>query len=158
MRVGSLEAGAAKPMTIAPKASSPEALARMKRQQPHGTKPELRLRSDLHRRGLRFRVQQRVLPGVRRTVDIVFPAARVAVEVRGCYWHACEEHGTRPRANAEWWEEKLRRNVERDRETERMLGEAGWHVIVVWEHEVAADAADAIEKVVRARRDARRVK
>ena len=63
------------------------------------TKPELALRSVLHRRGLRYRVCSRPLPGLRLTADVVFAKARVAVFVDGCYWHGCPEHYREPRIN-----------------------------------------------------------
>lgn len=74
-------------------------------------------------------------PGIRRRADILFTKARVAVFVDGCFWHKCPVHGTEPKANAEWWRAKLQRNVERDRDTDRRLEEAGWTVIRLWEHE-----------------------
>ena len=80
----------------------------------------------------------------------MFPRQRVAVDVRGCFWHGCPEHGTWPRANAPWWKDKILGNQQRDKDTERRLSEAGWEVVVVWEHEEPACAADRIERIVRA--------
>jgi DNA mismatch endonuclease (patch repair protein) len=82
----------------------------------------------------------------------LFGAQRVAVDVRGCFWHHCAEHGTYARANAAWWKAKLERNVARDSDTEARLRDAGWEVIVVWEHEDPEAAAARIESVVRQRR------
>jgi DNA mismatch endonuclease (patch repair protein) len=109
------------------------------------TTPELAIRSELHRRGLRFRVDRAPVPGLRSRADIVFGPARVAVYVDGCFWHSCPEHATRPKANAEWWKQKLNRNQERDRETNRVLAEHGWTVIRIWEHENPAAAADRVQ-------------
>lgn len=108
------------------------------------TVPELAIRSELHRRGFRFRVDRTPIPGLRSRADIVFGPARVAVYVDGCFWHSCPEHGTRPKANAEWWGRKLSRNQERDRETDRLLREHGWRVVRVWEHEDPVEAADKV--------------
>jgi DNA mismatch endonuclease, patch repair protein len=119
----------------------------MVRQRRTDTKIELRLRSALHRQGLRFRVHENVIPGSRRTVDIVFKPARLAVEVRGCYWHACPRHGTAAKANAEWWQAKLEANVARDLEGERLLQEQGWELLVVWEHEIKEDVEAAADRV-----------
>lgn len=116
------------------------------------TLPELALRSELHRRGLRFRVDRAPLPGLRSRADIVFGPARVAVYVDGCFWHSCPEHATRPKSNAEWWEQKLHRNQERDAETDRALREQGWEVVRIWEHEDPVEAADRVEKAVSSRR------
>lgn len=117
------------------------------------TLPERALRSELHRRGLRFRVDRAPLPGLRSRADIVFGPAHVAVYVDGCFWHSCPEHATRPKANAEWWEQKLNRNQERDAETNRVLREHGWGIVRIWEHEDPIEAADRVEKLVRDRSD-----
>lgn len=61
--------------------------------------------------------------------------------VDGCFWHGCPEHGTKPRANADWWEQKLAANITRDRDADRLLTEAGWTVVRAWEHEAASAAA-----------------
>jgi DNA mismatch endonuclease (patch repair protein) len=114
------------------------------------TAPEMHLRSELHRRGLRFRVDAIPLPGVRRRADIVFRTARVAVYVDGCFWHGCPVHGTWPKANAEWWRTKIVANRDRDADTDRRMSEADWLVVRVWEHEGAA-AADRVESAVRSK-------
>ncbi|MFG1480536.1 very short patch repair endonuclease [Xanthobacter sp. V4C-4] len=111
---------------------------------------ERALRSELHRRGLRFRLHQRLLTGSRRTVDIVFLGARTAVLLDGCFWHGCPTHGTWPKNNAVWWREKIEANIARDRDTDRKLIETGWKVMRIWEHEPIAAAADRIEASVRA--------
>jgi DNA mismatch endonuclease (patch repair protein) len=115
------------------------------------TLPELAIRSELHRRGLRFRVDRSPLAGLRSRADIVFGPARVAVYVDGCFWHSCPEHRTKPKANAEWWEQKLRRNRERDAETDDRLREGGWEVVRIWEHEDPVAAADRVEQALRLR-------
>lgn len=99
------------------------------------TKPELLIRSTLHRRGLRYRVSYRPLPGVRWSADIVFTKARVAVFVDGCFWHVCPEHFKMPTRNIEYWQDKIDRNQRRDSEFDRLLREAGWTVVHAWEHE-----------------------
>lgn len=115
------------------------------------TAPELALRSELHRRGFRFRVDRAPVPEVRSRADLVLGPAKVAIYVDGCFWHRCPEHGTTPKANADFWDHKLKRNQERDAEVDRLLGEQGWEVVRVWEHESAAAAADRVEDVVRFR-------
>ena len=117
---------------------------RMSRQARRDTRPELMLRRELHRRGLRYRVHRRPLPAVRREADVVFSRQRVAVFVDGCWWHRCPEHATVPKTNTAWWQEKLDRNVARDRETDRLLTDAGWQVIRIWEHETPSAAADKV--------------
>jgi DNA mismatch endonuclease (patch repair protein) len=68
--------------------------------------------------------------------DFVFPTARVAVFVDGCFWHACPRHGSIPLTNRGFWEEKLARNRKRDRLVNRTLRELGWTPIRVWQHEL----------------------
>lgn len=121
----------------------------MARQRTRDTNPEVALRRILHSRGLRYRLD-RPLPGLpRRRADITFTRQRVAVFVDGCFWHACPEHGTWPKRNDEWWATKIRRNIERDRETDAHLRTYGWTVIRIWEHEAADEAADRVEEVIR---------
>lgn len=116
------------------------------------TGPELALRRAVHALGLRYRVSIRPLPAVRRTADLVFTRAKVAVFMDGCFWHGCPEHHTKSATNAEYWAEKVRRNRERDAETDRLLREAGWTVVRIWEHEAPSPAAKLIaEKVNEAR-------
>src|SRR5205823_2469516 len=121
-----------------------------------GNRPEARLRSELHRRGLRFRknVAIRGEDWVVRP-DVVFPRVRIAVFLDGCFWHACPDHGTTPRVNRSYWLPKLERNVKRDRLNDRQLGEAQWHVLRIWEHVETSEAADEIEAAVTSRRRAR---
>ena len=105
------------------------------------TSPELALRRRLHRLGLRYRVNERPIVSLRRTADLVFTRWRLVVFVDGCFWHSCPEHGSLPAARREWWAEKLARTVERDRETNEALENAGWTVLRVWEHEDPDEAA-----------------
>lgn len=112
------------------------------------TSPERSLRSALHRAGLRFRVCQRPVRGVRRTADLLFSRARVAVFVDGCFWHGCQDHYSAPHANGEYWRGKVERTRERDRDTDRILTEAGWVVVRVWEHEPLEDAVRAVRASV----------
>ena len=113
------------------------------------TKPELALRHALHRLGYRYRKDYRLdLDSGRRVrPDIAFTARKVAVFVDGCFWHACPEHGSKPRANEWYWGPKLVRNVERDRINDAALILAGWTVVRLWEH-VRLD--EAISTVVAA--------
>jgi len=123
---------------------------RMEKQQRRDTGPELALRRELHRRGLRYRVDYPALPDQRRRrVDIAFTRQRVAVFVHGCFWHGCPVHGTLPATNANWWAEKLAANRRRDVDSVRRLEALGWRVLTIWEHE-GIEAADAVEAVVRA--------
>jgi DNA mismatch endonuclease (patch repair protein) len=132
-----------------PTPSDPSVAARMSRQARRDTAPEVALRRELHRRGLRFRVDW-PLPGMpRRRADIALTRRRVAVFVDGCFWHSCPEHKTAPASNAAWWSAKLDANVKRDRATDDHLTALGWTVLRFWEHEDPMVAADAVEAAVR---------
>ncbi|MFJ7084794.1 very short patch repair endonuclease [Streptomyces griseus] len=136
--------------TIEP--SSPGVSARMSRQVSRDTKPEVAVRKLLHAAGYRFRVNTRVPDMPRRTIDIAFTRAKVAVMIDGCFWHGCPLHATQPRANAQWWREKLDRNMARDRETTEHLTAAGWTVLRFWEHEAPDGAAEQVAAAVERRR------
>jgi len=126
-----------------PSPSSPGRSRNMSAIRRTNTKPELALRSALHRQGYRFRKDYRLdLEGTRVRPDIAFTARRVAVFVDGCFWHVCPEHGRDPAVNEWYWAPKLRRNIERDRAADAALAAAGWQVVRVWEHE-PLDAAIA---------------
>jgi len=112
------------------------------------TRPEVNVRSALHRLGYRFRVCVRPLPELRRSADIVFPRLKLAVFIDGCFWHGCPEHYSQPRTNTAYWSSKISRNVERDRDTDARLRDAGWNVIRLWEHIEPADAARMIAATV----------
>ena len=129
--------------------SSPGVSERMSRVRRRDTAPELELRSELHRRGLRYRVDRRPVPTVPSRADLVFGPAKVAVYVDGCFWHSCPAHGTMPRANEAYWQAKLARNQERDATVNVTLAEAGWTVVRIWEHEDPEAAADRVEAAVR---------
>ena len=131
-----------------PGSSSPVVSARMSRQGRRDTGPEVALRRALHARGLRFRVVYPVPGQRRRTIDIAFTRRKVAVLVDGCFWHGCPEHGVKPRSNSSWWREKLAANHARDRDTDRLLGEAGWAVVRIWEHEPVERATRMVLDVV----------
>jgi DNA mismatch endonuclease, patch repair protein len=110
------------------------------------TRPERAVRSLLWRRGLRFRKDLRLrLPtGASARPDIVFPRARLAVFVDGCYWHGCPQHARLPAVNVDYWRPKIEGNVARDRRADAALADAGWTVLRVWEHEDVEAAAERI--------------
>ena len=106
----------------------------------HGkdTKPELIVRSFLFRHGFRFRLHVKNLPG---HPDIVLPKYKTVIEVRGCFWHhhpGCRQ-ATTPSTNVKFWREKFKRNVARDRNTEKQLKKLGWNLIVVWQCDLKKD-------------------
>ncbi len=99
------------------------------------TKPEMIVRRLLHQLGYRYRLHNRNLPG---TPDIVFASRRKVIFVHGCFWHghSCK-HGSRlPKTNAEYWQAKITRNVERHSNQLQELTSAGWMSLTVWECEL----------------------
>ena len=130
-------------------ASSPGVRASMRSNKGRDTKPELALRSAVHALGLRYRVNARPLKGVRRTADLLFTRARVAVFLDGCFWHGCPEHHTVARTNGDFWAQKVSDNRRRDRDTDAKLAEAGWRSVRIWEHEDPAEAARRVRAAVR---------
>ena len=96
------------------------------------TRPEMRLRSAVFARGLRYRLHVKELLG---SPDLVFPAYRAAVFVHGCFWHrhACCRFTAVPKSNARFWSQKFAGNLARDESTRAALLEQGWRVAIVWE-------------------------
>lgn len=136
---------------IKPAPSSDAALKRMKAAKPRDTAPEKALRSALHSKGLRFRIDERPIKELNRKADIVFRSAKIAVFVDGCFWHGCPIHGTQAKANAEFWKNKIEQNQRRDWDTNLQLKKAGWRVIRVWEHENPEKISNKIHRIVRQR-------
>ena len=104
----------------------------MSRIRSRNTKPELRVRKLAHRLGLRFRLHRSDLPG---TPDLVFPKYNTALFVHGCFWHrhAGCSYSTTPTTRAQYWADKFKKNVERDKKVQRALRAKGWKVEVIWE-------------------------
>lgn len=113
------------------------------------TKPELAIRSALHRLGYRFRKNYRIKVehGWVRP-DIVFTRQKVAIFVDGCFWHGCPEHGRTPSVNDWYWSPKLRQTQERDRRNSHALVIDRWQVIRIWEHEPLDAAVRRVEAAI----------
>ncbi|WP_413249930.1 very short patch repair endonuclease [Sinomonas flava] len=133
-------------------ASTPAIRKTMLGNRSRDTAPELRVRRAVHAMGLRYRVAVRPVPTLRRTADLVFSRARVAVFIDGCYWHGCPEHYIEPARNVDYWRPKIARNRERDAETTAALTSAGWRVLRFWSHEDPHDVAGRIAAAVRTAR------
>ena len=128
-----------------PKPTSAAVSKRMRLNRRRDTRAELALRVELHRRGLRFRVDYPLRTADRIVrPDVVFTRARLAVFIDGCFWHCCPEHGNVPRSNTDYWRPKLARNVARDQMVNVALTSAQWRVIRAWEHEDPSDIADRV--------------
>lgn len=116
----------------------------MARVRSKNTSPEIFVRSSLHKAGLRFRIHRKDLPG---SPDIVFPSKRLALFVNGCFWHGHDgcKRARIPATRKDYWDQKLKRNRERDTRNYAALQSAGWEVIVFWECEISQSS---IEKLI----------
>lgn len=128
--------------------SSPNTSRRMAKVRQKGTDAEVALRQEMHRIGLRYRVDYEVLKKPRRVADVVFPGRKIAVFVDGCFWHGCPEHASWPKRNAEFWREKIEANRLRDADTNERLRSLGWTVLRFWSHESPTEAARAVARVI----------
>jgi DNA mismatch endonuclease, patch repair protein len=126
-----------------PTSESASRIGRANRRQ--DTRCEVLLRSELHRRGLRFRKDLLVRAGtVRVHVDVAFTRVRLAVFVDGCFWHCCPTHFHMPKSNLSYWVPKLEANVERDHRVDAALRESGWTPLRLWEHLAPGEGADMV--------------
>lgn len=115
----------------------------MQRIRSKNTSPELIVRSFLHRNGFRFRICDSRLPG---KPDVVLKKHNLVIQVRGCFWHQhpnCKR-ATIPTGNTEYWHPKLKRNTERDQQTDSVLKAQGWNVVIIWECEVKNNSFEQI--------------
>lgn len=137
---------------MADRLSSTQRSERMRRVRQQGTSLELLVRRGLHRRGLRYRIGDRRLPG---SPDLSFPSRKAVVFVHGCFWHAHDcRLGRRPSSNTAFWDQKAVANRERDARKEEALRALGWRVFVVWQCELSGNDArerhlDALAAAIR---------
>ena len=108
----------------------------MSRVRSKDTKPEVAVRSMLHRQGFRFRLHRGDLPG---TPDIVLPKYKTVIFVHGCFWHRHQgcKYAYTPKSRTGFWAKKFAQNVERDRRARRCLAEEGWRAVIIWECQIA---------------------
>lgn len=128
-----------------PMLTTPHRTALMKSVGQRNTAPERAVRSFLHRRGFRFRLNVSELPG---RPDIVLPRYRTAIFVHGCFWHGhdCRHGSVQAKTNREFWSAKIAANRSRDKRNEAQLEAAGWHVETIWECE--ARQVTALEQLM----------
>jgi DNA mismatch endonuclease (patch repair protein) len=116
------------------------------------TKPEVRLRSELHRKGLRFRKNMLIRTrSIAVRPDVVFTRQRLCIFVDGCFWHGCPDHQRVPRNNTAYWQPKLASNVARDRRVDAALRSDNWTVVRIWEHEAVSGAVERVTHALAAR-------
>ena len=133
---------------LRPVTSSVDASRRMAKVRQKGTGAEVALRREMYRIGLRYRVGYKVLKKPRRVADMAFPGRRIAVFVDGCFWHGCPEHDTWPKRNAEFWQQKIEANRQRDADTNSRLQAVGWTALRFWSYESPAQATATIARSV----------
>ena len=133
-------------------ATSPATRRSMQGNRGQGTAPEVAARSAIHRAGLRFRKNVRLVGGVRCEADIVFPRQRLVVFIDGCFWHGCPDHLRMPKKtgpNSTYWAAKIPGNIARDRRNDGLLKQAGWRVLRFWEHDEPLAVAEVVKAAVR---------
>ncbi len=129
----------------APPASSKHVMNSMKGNRGKNTKPELMLRSELHKAGLRFRIHYNLIG----KPDIVFPSQRLAIFVDGCYWHGCPKCFREPNTNKNYWQKKIARNQQRARTVNRKINRDGWRTMRIWEHAVLSNIDITLQKITK---------
>ncbi len=116
----------------------------MRRVKGKNTSLELKVRSALHERGLRYRLNY-PLPG---KPDIIFPKQKIVVFVDSCFWHGCPEHLRKPASNIIYWSEKIKRNIKRDKIITKKYEDMGWRIIRIWEHDIKRDFETVISSLI----------
>ena len=130
----------------APDKPTPSRSYNMSQIKGRNTKPEEIVRKYLFSQGFRYKKNVAKLPG---KPDIVLPKYKTVIFVNGCFWHMHNCSRARlPRSNLDYWEPKIRRNVERDAHNQTVLTEQGWHVFVVWECELKKNFEEIMSKLV----------
>lgn len=111
---------------------------------------EIMVRKELWKKGIRYRKNVRDLMGV---PDIAIKKHKLVIFLDSCYWHGCPEHGVMPKSNREFWEKKIKRNIERDTEVTSYYRSRNWTILRFWEHEVKQDLDGIIDRIIKAIRD-----
>jgi DNA mismatch endonuclease (patch repair protein) len=112
------------------------------------TKPEKKVRTFLHAKGLRFRLHPKDLPG---KPDLVFPRYKLVVFINGCFWHGHSpcKIAKAPKSNLEYWVPKIQRNIARDASNKKALKKLGWKVITIWECSITDDQLVKLARAIR---------
>lgn len=108
------------------------------------TKIEKEITKALWNLGYRFRKNVKSLPG---KPDIAIKKYKIVIFLDSCFWHKCPEHFKKPKSNLEYWEPKIKRNVERDTEINSYYQQKNWHILRIWEHEVKKDFNNTLLKI-----------
>ncbi|GAA0871107.1 very short patch repair endonuclease [Gangjinia marincola] len=114
------------------------------------TKPEMLVRRFLHSNGFRYKLHDKKLPG---KPDIVLPKYKTIIEVQGCFWHGHEncKYYKLPKSNKKFWENKIDKNIDRDKQSKKKILELGWNLIIVWECDLKKDKIESTFKDITTR-------
>ena len=118
----------------------------MSKNKSKNTKPELVLRKEMWRNGVRgYRLHWKKAPG---KPDIAFPGKKIAIFVNGCFWHRCPHCQPHlPKSNVDFWKNKFEKNVERDKKKREQLAQIGWETITIWECQIRDQLDDQIDRI-----------
>lgn len=108
------------------------------------TKIESDVTKALWERGYRFRKNVKSLPG---KPDIAIKKYKIVIFLDSCFWHKCPEHFKKPKSNLEYWEPKIKRNIERDAEINQYYKNNNWHILRIWEHSIKSDFQNSISTI-----------
>ena len=109
------------------------------------SKLEDKVSRELWKKGLRYRRNDKSLFG---KPDFAIKKYKIVIFIDSCFWHQCPIHGNMPKNNAEYWNEKLIRNIERDKEVTNFYTNKGWNILRVWEHDFKEDFQGTLDKIV----------
>lgn len=108
------------------------------------SKLEMHISKALWSKGFRLRRNVKSLFG---KPDFALKGDKIVIFIDSCFWHSCPKHGNKPKSNVEFWDKKLKRNVERDQEVNNYYLDKRWHILRIWEHEFKEDFEEAINKI-----------
>ncbi len=117
----------------------------MSRIKSKNTKPEIQLRKEIWKRGIRYRINYPIFG----KPDLAFPNRKLAVFVDGCFWHKCPIHQRLPNTNKSYWQAKIEKNWTRDRVQEKKLKKKGWKILRFWEHDIKSNTNKCTEKIIK---------
>jgi DNA mismatch endonuclease (patch repair protein) len=111
-----------------------------------GSSLENKVTKELWRHGIRFRKNVSKLMG---KPDIAIQKYKIVIFIDSCFWHSCPIHGNKPSSNVDYWEKKLKRNIDRDNEVNGYYEGLGWRILRIWEHEIKSDFEDVMENIIK---------
>ncbi len=108
------------------------------------TKLELDFRKKIWNKGLRYRLHY----NIHGKPDLVFVSKKIAIFIDSCFWHKCPKHFRQPKSNKKYWIPKIKRNLTRDKEINKLLKKEGWKVLRFWEHDLLGNENNCLKKII----------